>query len=241
MKKLVAILSVAMAAMTFAFANGASESGAKSSGKTIELKVSTSQTEQAMISRSYQMFCDKLNEKAQGKIHATLYPAGQLGGDEDVIEQAIQGAPIAVNTDAARMGTYVHDMGIMMMGYFMDDYDMALKITQTATFKKWTDELASKHGIRVLAFDFYDGPRHFLTNKEIKTPADLKGLSIRTIGSPVCTESIAAMGATPIAMSWGEVYNGIQTKSIDGCEVQYRGTGHFHLSLQALRGLQIHD
>ena len=158
MKKLVAILSVAMAAMTFAFANGASESGAKSSGKTIELKVSTSQTEQAMISRSYQMFCDKLNEKAQGKIHATLYPAGQLGGDEDVIEQAIQGAPIAVNTDAARMGTYVHDMGIMMMGYFMDDYDMALKITQTATFKKWTDELASKHGIRVLAFDFYDGP-----------------------------------------------------------------------------------
>ncbi|MCI6673185.1 MAG: C4-dicarboxylate TRAP transporter substrate-binding protein [Sphaerochaetaceae bacterium] len=224
MKKLVAILSVAMAAMTFAFANGASESGAKSSGKTIELKVSTSQTEQAMISRSYQMFCDKLNEKAQGKIHATLYPAGQLGGDEDVIEQAIQGAPIAVNTDAARMGTYVHDMGIMMMGYFMDDYDMALKITQTATFKKWTDELASKHGIRVLAFDFYDGPRHFLTNKEIKTPADLKGLSIRTIGSPVCTESIAAMGATPIAMSWGEVYNGIQSKAIDGAEAQDTST-----------------
>lgn len=28
------------------------------------------------------------------------------------------------------------------------------------------------------------------------------------------------MGATPISMSWGEVYNGIQSKALEGCEVQ---------------------
>ena len=155
---------------------------------------------------------------------------------------------MAVNTDAARMGTYVKDMGILMMGFFADSYDECLKVTSTDTFKKWTDELASKHGIRVLAFNFYDGPRHFLTNKEIKTPADLKGLKIRTIGSPVCISTIKSLGATPIAMSWGEVYNGIQSKALDGCECQNTSsypskiyevckymtkTGHFQL-LQGL-------
>ena len=59
-----------------------------------------------------------------------------------------------------------------------------------------------------------------MTNKPINTPADLGGQRIRTIGQEVCTETIQAMGATPISMSWGEVYNGIQSKALEGCEVQ---------------------
>lgn len=70
----------------------------------------------------------------------------------------------------------------------------------------------------------YDGPRHFMTNKPINTPDDLKGMRIRTIGQEVCTETIQAMGATPISMSWGEVYNGIQSKALEGCEAQNTST-----------------
>ena len=35
-----------------------------------------------------------------------------------MLEQAIQGANVAVNTDASRMGQYVKDFSILMMGYF---------------------------------------------------------------------------------------------------------------------------
>ena len=216
--------------------------------KKVSFKISTSQTEQAMITRSYQILADRLNEVSEGRFDVKVFPAGQLGPDEDVIEQAIEGVPVAVNTDTARMGTYVKDMGILMMGFFADNYEECLKVTQTEIFKKWEEELAAKHGIRVLSFNFYDGPRHFMTNVPINKPEDLKGLRLRTIGSAVCTESLAAMGATPISMSWGEVYNGIQSGALDGCEAQntstypsrlyevckYQGkTGHFQL-LQGL-------
>jgi len=216
--------------------------------KVYELKISTSQTEQALISRSYQKFADRLLETSKGRIKAVVYPSSQLGNDEDVIEQAIQGAAVAVNTDPARMGTYVKEIGILMMGFFADNYEECRTITESALFKSWEEELAKKHGIRVLAFDFYDGPRHFMTNKEIKSPADLKGLRIRTIGSEVCLQSIGAMGGTPVAMAWGEVYNAIQSKALDGCEAQNTSTlpsklfevtkyqtktGHFQL-MQAL-------
>ena len=51
-------------------------------------------------------------------------------------------------------------------------------------------------------------------------------MRIRTIGQEVCTETIQAMGATPISMSWGEVYNGIQSKALEwGCEAM---TQHIH-------------
>lgn len=192
----------------------------KDGQKVYELKIGTSQTEQALITRNYQKLADRLNKKSNGRLKVAVYPAGQLGSDEDMLEQGIQGANVAVNTDASRMGQYVKDFSILMMGYFADNYDECYKVTQTQTFKRWLDALDKKHGVKVLSFAYYDGPRHFMTNKEIKSPADLKGQRIRTIGQPVTIKSVAAMGATPVSMSWGEVYNGIQSKAIDGCEVQ---------------------
>jgi TRAP-type C4-dicarboxylate transport system substrate-binding protein len=220
MKKVLIVLLVLVFGMGSVMAAGSSETGKK----TYDLKISTSQTEQSLIYRAYDTFAKRVNEKSEGRLNVAVFASSQLGNDEDVIEQAIQGAGIAVNTDPARMGTYVNEMGILMMGFFADSYDECLQVTQTPTFAAWEEELADKHGIRVLAFNFYDGPRHFLTNKPINAPSDLKGLTIRTIGAPVCIESIAAMGATPLAMAWGEVYNGIQTKAIDGAEAQNTST-----------------
>lgn len=229
---------------------GSGQSGSEGgdSGEVYTLKISTSQTDQAMITQAYMKLAERIQETSDGRIKIEVFPSSQLGNDEDVIEQAIQGAGIAVNTDAARMGTYVKDMGILMMGYFADNYEECLAITETDTFKGWEEELANEYGIRVLAFDFYDGPRHFMTNKEVYTPDDLKGLRVRTIGAEVCTETMEALGATPVAMAWGEVYNGIQSKALDACEAQNTSTypsriyevckyqiktGHFQL-LQAL-------
>lgn len=189
-----------------------------------ELKISTSQTEQSLITKNYQKLADELNTRSNGRLKVDVLPAGQLGADEDVIEQAIQGLNVAVNVDAARMGQYVSDFSIMMMGYFTDNYEEAYRVTQSETFQGWCDTLEKDHGIKILSFTFYDGPRQFLTNKEIKEPSDLNGLRIRTIGQEVCTETIQAMGAVPIAMSWGEVYNGIQSKALEGCEAQNTST-----------------
>lgn len=203
--------------------NGA-DAGNSGEDKVYELMIHTSQTEQALITRNYQKLADAVNEKSGGRLHVKVFPAGQLGADEDVIEQAIQGVNVAVNTDAARMGQYVKDFSIFMMAYFVDDYEEGYKVTQSETFRKWEQELEEKHGIKILSFTFYDGPRHFMTNKAVNTPEDLKGLRIRTIGQEVCTESLTAMGATPVSMSWGEVYNGIQSKAIEGCEAQNTST-----------------
>lgn len=162
-------------------ADGGSSTG-EGQDKVYELKISTSQTEQSLITRNYQKLADELNERSGGRLKVTVFPAGQLGSDEDVLEQAIQGANVAVNTDASRMGQYVKDFSILMMGYFADNYDECYKVTQTDTFKGWCETLSKDHGIKILSFAFYDGPRQFMTNKEIKTPEDLNGMRIRTIG-----------------------------------------------------------
>jgi TRAP-type C4-dicarboxylate transport system substrate-binding protein len=59
------------------------------------------------------------------------------------------------------------------------------------------------------------------TNVPIRKPEDLKGLRIRTPPAPIWQESIRAIGAVPVAMAYGEVYPGMQTRAIDGAELSF--------------------
>ena len=201
---------------------------AVASAKTYELKISTTQTDSSMIYQGLKAAADEIMEKTNGDVKVTIYPSSQLGGEEDMIDQAIAGIGVAVLTDAGRMSSYVNDIGIFNMAYFVDNYEDGLKVIATDTFKGWTDELVNQ-GIRVLCFNYYDGARSFMSNKEAKTPADLNGLVTRTPGAAPYNASIKAMGATPYNIAWSEVYNGIQTKMIDACEVQYTSAVSSHI------------
>ena len=196
--------------------------------KSYELKISTTQTDTSMIYAGLQAAADEIMEKTNGDVKVTIYPSSQLGGEEDMIDQAIAGIGVAVLTDAGRMSSYVNDIGIFNMAYFVNNYEDGLKVIATDTFKSWTDELIDQ-GIRVLCFNYYDGARSFMQNKEVNTPEDLKGLVTRTPGAAPYNESISAMGATPYNVAWSEVYNSIQTKAIDACEVQYTSAVSSHI------------
>jgi TRAP-type C4-dicarboxylate transport system substrate-binding protein len=218
--------------------------GGQGGGGTYTLKMSTQQADTAPIVGGFKAWADAVKQRTNGAVTIEVYTAAQLGTDEDVIEQALQGANVAVLTDGARMANYVNDIGIVGMPYIADSYDELRRITETATFKSW-DALLVREGIRILSYHWYDGPRNFWTNKEVRTPADLSGVRIRTPGAPVWARSVASLGATPVAMPWNDVYNAMQNRVIDGCEVQSTSafpnrtyevakiltkTEHFHLA-----------
>jgi TRAP-type C4-dicarboxylate transport system substrate-binding protein len=218
MKKIVVCGFLLSALAVFGmFANGVSDNAGS---KVYTMKLSTQLNETSIMVQGFKELADNVKAKSNGRLIIQVYPSAQLGTDEDVIEQAIQGVNVCVLTDGGRMGNYVKDIGIIGMAYFADNYDDVLKVTKGQTFAGWTKKLAEENNIRVLSFNWYDGARSFYTNKPVNAPADLKGLRIRTPGAPAWAESVAALGATPVAMPWNETYSGIQSKAIDGCEVQ---------------------
>jgi TRAP-type C4-dicarboxylate transport system substrate-binding protein len=95
------------------------------------------------------------------------------------------------------------------------------RLRKAPTVQKWQEELASKHGLKVVCFNWVQGYRHFFTNKPVRNPDDLKGLRIRTPPAPIWQESIRALGAAPVAMGFGDMYPGLQQKAIDGVELVY--------------------
>ncbi|MFD2794722.1 C4-dicarboxylate TRAP transporter substrate-binding protein [Promicromonospora vindobonensis] len=165
-------------------------------------------------------WAEAVEERTDGGLTIEVYPAAQLGVEEDIIEQIQGGANIGQNTDAARLGQYVEDIAVMNGPYFADDLAEVERLAESETLQGYLDEL-EQQGLKVISFNWVQTHRHFFTNEPVDTPEDLDGLRIRTPGSPIWQESVRALGAEPVAMDFGEVYPGIQQGAVDGAELVY--------------------
>jgi tripartite ATP-independent transporter DctP family solute receptor len=171
-----------------------------------------------------------VEEKTKGGLKIEVFHSAQLGVEEDIIEQIRQGANIGQNTDSARLGNYIPGIAIMNGPYFAETLEEVARLRHSPTVKGWSDELATKYGLKVVSFNWVQGYRHFFTNKPVKNPEDLKGLRIRTPPAPIWQESIRALGAAPVALAFGEMYPALQQKAIDGVELVYNNipAGRFY-------------
>lgn len=166
---------------------------------------------------------ENVEARTDGDLEIRVFPNSQLGSTDDLQEQAKMGANVAVITDAGRLADVLPEIGILGAPYVATNYEDVRKIVLSDTFRELLDQLTEAN-YKVLSFNWYQGARHFLTNKKVETPSDLNGQKIRTPGSPVWRKSVAAMGATPTPLDWSEVYPGIQQGVIDGAEAQHTAT-----------------
>lgn len=169
----------------------------------------------------FQKWAKRVAERTNGDLEILVFHSAQLGVEEDILEQIRQGVPVGQNTDSARMGNYIPDIAVMNAPYFVDSIELVQKLAELDTVKKWNEELANRFGIKVVSFMWVQGFRHFMTNKPISRPDDLRGLRIRTAPAPIWQEGVRSLGATPVAMAFGEMYSALQQGAIDGTELVY--------------------
>ena len=133
----VVLLSVALilAFCAGAFAQSKPADFVEGDGKTYGLMISTQLADASPFCQGFYAIAKRVEERTGGKMTVKVFPSAQLGSDEDVIEQAIQGVNVAVVTDAGRMANYVRDIGIVGMAYFTNNYDELLKVQQTNFWK----------------------------------------------------------------------------------------------------------
>lgn len=184
------------------------------------LSINTALTPADPLYKGLESFRDAVGKRTNGAIEVKLFPNSQLGSDEDVLEQARAGAPVAVVVDGGRLANFVKEFGILGAPYLASGYDGIRKVVTSPLFEEWVGKLQKASGHQVLSFNWWQGERHLWTAKPVRTPADLKGSRMRTIGSPVWLQTVNAMGATATPMPYAEVYSALEQKVIDSVEVQ---------------------
>ncbi|MFV0385091.1 C4-dicarboxylate TRAP transporter substrate-binding protein [Paracoccus sp. (in: a-proteobacteria)] len=163
-------------------------------------------------------FAELVKERSGGKIAVEVFPAGQLGSNLDMYEQVRMGAPIVQISDPGYLSDYVPDFGILNGPYLLDKPEDFQKLLDSDWYAGLSDQIAQQHDIRVLTLNWLFGSRQIISNKEIRTPDDLKNVSIRVPPNVMWIETFAALGARGETLAWPEVYSGLASGVVDAAE-----------------------
>jgi TRAP-type C4-dicarboxylate transport system substrate-binding protein len=76
------------------------------------------------------------------------FPTRSLGPDEDVLEQARAGAPVAVIVDGGRLAVFQNEFGILGAPFLASGYDGIRKVVTSDMFDGWVTSLPTAPACR---------------------------------------------------------------------------------------------
>ena len=166
-----------------------------------------------------EIWANKVKEKTQGRINIKLYPGVSLiQGDQTREFSALrQGVIDMAIGSTINWSPQVKQLNLFSLPFLMPDYAAIDALTQGEVGQQMFTIL-DKAGVVPLAWG-ENGYRELTNSKHaIKTPADLKGLKIRIVGSPLFIDTFTALGANPTQMSWADAQPAFASGAVDGQE-----------------------
>ena len=162
-------------------------------------------------------FADKVNEGTEGRIQVRILPNGQLGSENENMEQLMAGVISMTKVSAPGLATYNESYHTFGLPYIFDNTEDFYHVMDS---KQMRDFFLSSEDDGFVTLTYYtSGARSFYTkDKAIRTPEDLKGLKIRVQDMKSQTDMFKALGGIPVTLSYGDVYTSLQTGIIDGAE-----------------------
>jgi len=161
-------------------------------------------------------FAKILEEKAGGKVKFGFFPNGQLGSEQDTVNDCAMGtldfSVLAVNN----LTPFSPSVGLLTLPYMIQSLDDAKKLTQGDMGKELAENTLRDAGVRIVAWT-YSGFRVLTNSKRpVKTLDDLKGLVIRVPKNAIMIETYKSWGINPTPMAWSETFTALQQKVVDG-------------------------
>lgn len=209
MKK-TALLAILLAACAAAFVGAAPYKA--------ELKIASATSMSHTYNVGAQYFAKLVEERSGGRIKFKLYPDGQLGkGERELLEALQQGTIDIYVGSTGPLGGFSPSMQILDIPFLFRDYAHVDKVLDGPIGQALSDDLEK---VQMKGLAFWENGFRNLTNSKVavKTPADAKGLKIRTMENPVHIQAWKTAGVNPTPMAWGEVYGALQQGVIDGQE-----------------------
>jgi tripartite ATP-independent transporter DctP family solute receptor len=161
----------------------------------------------------------KLETATNGRISIQMFPAMQLGGEKEMIEQAQVGALQIARISVGAMGPVVDDLNVFNMPFVFRDEAHMRKVIDGPIGTEFLDRMSNASGSRLIALGWMDsGTRNIYAKKAVTAPGDLKGMKIRMMGNPLFVDTMNAMGGNGVAMGFNELYSALQTGVVDGAE-----------------------
>lgn len=166
-----------------------------------------------------QRWADLVAERTDGRINMQLYPGAQLVQGEQTREfTALRRGIIDMAVGSTiNWSPQIPQLNIFALPFLMPDYAALDALTQGPVGERLF-EIIEENGVVPLGWA-ENGFREVTNSvRPIRTPADMEGLKLRVVGSPIFNDVMTALGANPTQMSWADAQPALTTGAVDGQE-----------------------
>lgn len=207
-RKIAVVVFIASVLSGFAFA------------QTVTLKLAHLNPQQPFEVASAAMaevFKSEVESNSNGRIKVEIYPNGVLGKEPETMVQVKAGVVQSYISSSGGMAQFYPLIDVTNMPFAFSSYNVGYKVYDGEFGKALAKDIEAKAGFKVLGFG-ESGGFFAITNskKAIKSPADMRGIKLRTMALPLHQEIVKALGAAPTTVAWAEVYTSLQTGVVDG-------------------------
>ena len=160
---------------------------------------------------------ERLEEKSGGTVKLDIYPSEQVGSEKELVMQLQMGALDITKVSTSPLEGFIPIYSVFSLPYLFRDEEHYWK-TLNGPIGKELLLAGESRNLRGLCY--YDaGSRSFYTkDKPVLSPDDLKGMKIRVMSSNTAIQMMKELGASSVAISFGELYTSLQQGVVDGAE-----------------------
>ena len=185
---------------------------------TKNAKLAHSLTEGSPYDIGAKKFAELVKEYSQGTLNIRIFPNAQLGVEQATAKDAQLGLLDMTLVAINNASMWYPPLDATILPFIFRDRDHVNAIINGPVGKELFENYRKESGLRILSVLEW-GDRGIMTNKRpIESPADLAGVKLRLPKNQVMLDTYAALGATPTAIDWGELYGALQQGVADGLE-----------------------
>lgn len=172
------------------------------------------------VSRAMEVFKEEVESASEGEIRVDLFPAMQLGGATENVDQVRSGSIFAVFTSIAYFTRSVPDYEAVSLPFLFDSRDQAFAVMDGPVGEHLDNKMAELGFVNLGYGEL--GFRHVTNNlRPITSVEDFEGMRIRLQPNEVHLQTFRALGANPVAMDVSELYSALQQGVLDAQENPY--------------------
>lgn len=164
------------------------------------------------------VFKNVVERGSQGDVLVECFPAGALGNEVSMIEQAEIGAIQAFIVAEGAVPALFPEVQVLALPYAFRDHAHAYHVLDGAFGQKLKGAILDASGFRVLALAENGGFRNFTSNRAVRSADDIEGQSFRTMNHPGHMAIVNSLGGSATPIPWPELYTALETGVIDGQE-----------------------
>lgn len=178
-----------------------------------------------------EVFAPRLAEYSDERLELIVHDRGSLCSEHACVEQVGLGQIDIATVSSGNVGAFGTTFDIVNLPYLFQGQAEASQILNNWLAAELSKRAAAEMGMHVIALVPVGGFRNVVnTEREVRVPADLRGLKIRVTKSPTEFNLVKAWGAAPVPYDWASLYEGLQSGVVQGMYLQdtFTAAGKFY-------------